>query len=110
LIRFLIDAQLPPLLVRVIVEAGYSAEHVEDAGLRHANDRDIWEYAVRQQAVIVTKDEDFVELFRRQSSGPVIVWLRIGNAANTALLAWFLRILPAIVVRVEAGDRLIEVR
>jgi predicted nuclease of predicted toxin-antitoxin system len=60
--------------------------------------------------VIVTKDEDFVERFRRQMSGPVIVWLRIGNAANSALPVWFLPILPAVVVRIQNGDRLIEVR
>jgi predicted nuclease of predicted toxin-antitoxin system len=58
----------------------------------------------------VTKDEDFVERFRRQKGGPVIVWLRIGNAANVALLAWFLQILPAIVTRLQSGDQFIEVR
>jgi predicted nuclease of predicted toxin-antitoxin system len=38
LIRFLVDAQLPPHLARALVEVGYQAEHVEDAGLRHAKD------------------------------------------------------------------------
>lgn len=110
MIRFLVDAQLPPKLTQALIEAGYLAEHVEDVGLRNANDSAIWECAERQQLVIVTKDEDFVERFRRKMSGPTIVWLRIGNAANAALLAWFLPILPAVVVRIQNGDRLIEVR
>jgi len=110
LVRFLIDAQLPPRLARSLVEAGHQAEHVEEVGLRHGTDTDIWEYAIRQPTVIVTKDEDFVERFRRQTSGPVIVWLRIGNAANATLLAWFMPILPALVTRIQSGDRLIEVR
>ncbi len=98
------------MLARVLAEAGHQAEHVEDVRMRHAKDPAIWEYALRQQAVIVTKDEDFVERFRRQASGPVIVWLRIGNAANAALLAWFIPILPAVLARIQSGDRLIEVR
>jgi predicted nuclease of predicted toxin-antitoxin system len=93
-----------------VAEAGYQAEHLEDVGLLSASDAAIWNYAERQQAVIVTKDEDFVERFRRQNRGPAIVWLRIGNAANAALLAWFLPILPAIVTRLQSSDRLIEVR
>ena len=110
MIQFLIDAQLPPRLARVLIEAGHKAEHVEELGMRHAKDTAIWEYAVRQQAVIVSKDEDFVERFRRKSGGPVIVWLRIGNAANASLLAWFIPILPKVVTRIQSGDRLIEVR
>jgi len=54
-VRFLVDAQLPPLLARTLTQAGYHAEHVEDIGLRHAKDTPIWEYAVRVHAVILTK-------------------------------------------------------
>jgi len=109
-VRFLVDAQLPPRLARALVEAGHQAEHVEDVGLRHGKDPEIWEYATRQQAVIVTKDEDFVDRFRRHAAGPAIVWLRVGNAANAALLSWFLPILPTVLARIQSGDRLIEVR
>jgi predicted nuclease of predicted toxin-antitoxin system len=79
-------------------------------GLRNGKDPAIWDYALRNQAVIVTKDEDFVDRFRRQASGPVIVWLRIGNAGNAALLGWYLPVLPAIVSRIQSGDRFIEIR
>jgi predicted nuclease of predicted toxin-antitoxin system len=109
-VRFLVDAQLPPQLARALVEAGFAADHVEALGLRHAKDSVIWQHAIEHQAIILTKDEDFVERFRRQSGGPVIVWLRIGNSANGPLLAWFLPVLPAVVRRIAAEDRLIEVR
>ena len=108
--RFLIDAQLPPRLARAIAAEGYQAEHLEDLGMRHAKDPAILDYAQEQEAAIVTKDEDFVERFRRQPGAPVIVWLRIGNATNRVLLDWIMPGLPTIVARVEAGDRLIEVR
>jgi predicted nuclease of predicted toxin-antitoxin system len=41
--RFLIDAQLPPALVRWLTEQGHDAEHVVDCGLAEADDRLIWE-------------------------------------------------------------------
>lgn len=108
--RFLIDAQLPPALARALTAQGYEAAHVEDIGLRHAPDSLIWNYAVQNQAAVITKDEDFVDRFRRRSGAPIIVWLRIGNAVNRVLLAWFLPLFPVVVQRIESGDRLIEVR
>ncbi|MDD5201254.1 MAG: DUF5615 family PIN-like protein [Terrimicrobiaceae bacterium] len=108
--RFRIDAQLPPVLARALTERGYQAEHVEDVGLRRAPDSLIWNYAVQNQTAIITKDEDFVDRFRRRPGAPIIVWLRIGNAVNRVLLAGFLPLFPVIVQRIESGDRLIEVR
>jgi len=109
-VRFLVDAQLPPALARALAGQGHQAEHLEDIGLRHAEDQAVWDYAVRNEAVLLTKDDDFVDHYRRRSGGPVVVWLRIGNSSKKALLAWFLPSLPAILTRIESGDRLIEVR
>jgi len=109
-VRFLIDAQLPPRLARAIAAEGYQAEHLEDLGMRHAKDPAIWDYAQEHKAAIITKDEDFVERFRRQPGAPVIIWLRIGNATNRVLLDWIMPALPNIIIRLDAGDRFIEVR
>ncbi len=108
--RFLIDAQLPPALAGVLTAQGHEAEHVEELGLRDAKDSFIWNYAMRNHAVILTKDEDFADWFRRRHNGPIIVWLRIGNAINRVLLDWFLPNLPTILRRIQSGDRFIEVR
>jgi len=37
-----------------------------------------------------------VDRFRRRFGAPAIVWVRIGNAVNRVLIAWFLPLLPAI--------------
>ena len=97
-------------MARAIVEAGYEAVHVEDVGLRHAKDPEIWDYAVREQRAVITKDDDFVDRWRRSTQGPAVVWLRIGNSANAVLLGSFMRVLPAVIIRLQNGDRLIEVR
>jgi len=107
--RFLIDAQLPPALANLLKDQGHVAEHVADVGLRDANDLTIREYAATHDAVVVSKDEDFAEHQRLHPGGPAIVWLRVGNSSNAALLAWFMPILPDIEERIAAGETLIEV-
>ena len=57
--RFVVDAQLPPALARLLTTHGHHAEHVADIGLRDADDSPLWCYALQHQAIIVTKDEDF---------------------------------------------------
>jgi predicted nuclease of predicted toxin-antitoxin system len=108
-VKFLVDAQLPPALARWLREAGHDAEHVEDAGLREADDGPIWAHALRTGAIIVTKDEDFAARSVRETAGPVIVWLRVGNTTNRVLRAWIEPRLPGIAQLVAQGSRLIEV-
>lgn len=83
-IRFLIDAQLPPGLAPRLAARGYAAEHVSRIGLGAAGDGAIWRHAAQTGATLVTKDEDFLALAERDSSGPQVVWIRIGNISNDA--------------------------
>jgi predicted nuclease of predicted toxin-antitoxin system len=108
--RWIVDAQLPPALAKLLSNCGHQAEHVEDAGLRNSSDTAIWDYALKHGAVIATKDEDFPSraLVARQT--PVIVWLRIGNSSRKALISWFQPLLPDIEKRINAGETLIEIR
>jgi predicted nuclease of predicted toxin-antitoxin system len=108
--RFLVDVQLPPALAKLLAAHGHHAEHVAEIGLRDADDSPIWDYAFRNDAIIVTKDEDFPHRFRQSKSAPVIVWLRIGNTSRRALLLWFEPLLPQMEALISQGDRLIEVR
>jgi predicted nuclease of predicted toxin-antitoxin system len=61
-------------------------------------------------AVIVTKDEDFADMVAIGGDAPSVVWIRVGNTRRASLLAWFEPLIEQIVVMVEAGDRLIELR
>lgn len=107
--RFLIDAQLPPALARELTLAGHPAEAVRDLGLHESSDATIWDYALKQQMTVITKDEDFADRIWRTSTGPVIVWLRMGNCSNQALLEHLMPVIPHIIERISLGDRLIEV-
>jgi predicted nuclease of predicted toxin-antitoxin system len=105
MIRFLVDAQLPPGLARRLVARGYAAEHVNRIGLGVESDRDIWRYAARTQSILITKDEDFVVLAERDANGPQVVWIRIGNIGNEALWQALDPQLDEITQALDAGRR-----
>lgn len=107
--KFIVDAQLPAAIAGALTVAGHQAEAARDAGLREAEDGVIWDYADMHQLVINTKDEDFSERVLRSPTGPAVIWLRIGNCSNQALLEWLMPLLPDIIERLNFGDRLVEV-
>ena len=84
--RFLVDAQLPPALARRLAEQGHDAEHVADRQLAAASDAQVWDFALRRDAVIITKDEDFAQRKALAASGPRVVWVRIPNTRRRELL------------------------
>jgi predicted nuclease of predicted toxin-antitoxin system len=108
-LKFLVDAQLPPALARFLQTEGHEAEHVVEAGLADADDGPIWDYAESHGAVVVTKDEDFATRKATRADGPAVVWLRVGNCSNRALLQWFKPLLRAVVDRLQQGEGLIEI-
>jgi predicted nuclease of predicted toxin-antitoxin system len=105
---FVIDAQLPPSLAGALRAAGFDAVHVADLELVAATDRQIWQEASLRSAVLVTKDRDFSLLRAASNDGPVILWVRTGNAANRTLITQMLRALPEIVAAIERGEAVIE--
>jgi len=109
-VKFIIDAQLPPALAQMLCDQGTDAVAVRDIGLLRANDSTIWRYALNANAAIITKDEDFVDRSLASQEAPAIVWLRVGNCTNRALQSWLLPHWPTVIQRLDAGDRVIEVR
>jgi predicted nuclease of predicted toxin-antitoxin system len=63
---------------------------------RDATDPAVWDHAVREGAVIFTKDEDFALRRIRAQTGPTGVWLRVGNSSNPALQRWLMPLLSEI--------------
>ena len=107
--RFIVDAQLPPALARWLAARGHEAEHVGDRKMADASDGEIWDLALADAAVIVTKDEDFAQRKLLAGQGPVVIWIRRPNTRRRALLAWFETVLPHILAALERGETLIEV-
>ncbi len=107
--KFLIDAQLPPVLAHFICSCGHDADHIDDIGMQGASDRDIWDLAERSKAVIISKDEDFVTLRTLHPDGPALVWIRTGNVRKKQLLEHMEKLLPQIIEQLENDEKLVEV-
>ena len=105
--RFLVDAQLPPALCHWLGEKGHDAVHVSMVLSGETPDKEVAAYAAAQERVVLTKDDDFT--FRHWQDGLVVVWCRIGNASNRALVAWLEPRWHAIEQALLGGERLVEV-
>ena len=108
--NFLIDNQLPPALARFITsELKHTATHILDLGLRDACDADLWTYASSRDLILISKDEDFVDMIVNRPTAKLI-WVRVGNCRRVFLLDLFRRIWPRIIERLECGDSFVEIR
>jgi predicted nuclease of predicted toxin-antitoxin system len=47
-----------------------------------ATDKEIFEFAKAKNAIIMTKDDDFIKLQREFNSPPKIIWITCGNTTN----------------------------
>ena len=81
-----VDAHLSPAIATWI-GCTFEIETValRDLGLRDAEDPEIFEAAKAQEAIVMTKDSDFVDLVERLGSPPQIIWLTCGNTSNARL-------------------------
>jgi predicted nuclease of predicted toxin-antitoxin system len=106
-VRFLVDAQLPPALARLLSRNGHEASYVFEEGLASAPDSDIWTYAMSRGAALITKDEDFVAIRAFATGGPAIIWVQVGNVTNRRLLPYFHSMLPMTLASIKRGESVI---
>jgi predicted nuclease of predicted toxin-antitoxin system len=96
-------------LARWLAAQGHDAEHVADFLMARASDSAIWDYAVQNAAIVITKDEDFAQRKTMTGAGPSVIWIRLPNTRRRALLAWFQTLMPDILATLERGETLIEI-
>lgn len=108
--RFLLDTNVPKGLTGWIAARGHESEHALDVQLAQELDPVVWRRALETGAVIVSKDEDFAVMVRASREGPSVVWLRTGNGTTRDLIAFLAPVWSGIEARLQAGDRLIEIR
>ena len=82
-VKLRIDAQLSPALAPWITrELGLEAALVRDVGLQNAKDAEIFQRAKEANAIVMTKDNDFVVLLDRFGPPPEVLWITCGNTSN----------------------------
>jgi len=109
---FWLNAQLPPSMARWLsVTFGVSGVTLYDVGLRDASDSEIFEAARANGAgtVIVSKDQDFVDLVMRLGPPPQLLWLTCGNMTNRDLQHIFSEAFPAALGLLQQGESIVEI-
>jgi predicted nuclease of predicted toxin-antitoxin system len=81
-VKLLFDQNLSHKLVDLLVDLYPESVHVRQAGLRDADDSEIWAYAATNGFTIVTKDEDFNARSVVLGFPPRVVWIQTGNCAT----------------------------
>jgi predicted nuclease of predicted toxin-antitoxin system len=105
-----VDAQLSPAIAVWITNTlGLEAVALRDLGLRDAEDPEIFEAARAQQAIVMTKDSDFVDLVERLGPPPQIIWLTCGNTSNLWLREILSTMLPRALELLASGETLVEI-
>lgn len=105
-----IDAHLSPAIATWMNSTfGVEAIALRDLGLRDAEDPEIFEAAKAQEAIVMTKDSDFVDLVDRLGAPPQIIWLTCGNTSKARLREILSETLPRALELLATGETLVEI-
>lgn len=81
--KLILDANLSWRLIERLKPYFEDCFHVDHVGLiTPATDISIWNYALKNNLVIITNDEDFINLINMKGFPPKIVLLKTGNQSN----------------------------
>jgi len=108
--RIWIDAQLSPAIASWIGDNfDLEAVAIRDLGLRDAEDIEIFKAAKTDDAILLTKDRDFLDLLERFGPPPKVIWLTCGNTSNEELQRILTRTLADAVELLKGGESIIEI-
>ncbi|MDZ4708542.1 MAG: DUF5615 family PIN-like protein [Saprospiraceae bacterium] len=85
--KLLLDANLSWRMVPPLKSIFDDCLHVDEIGLASpARDRDIWDYAKVHNLIIVTNDEDFIDLMNISGFPPKVILLKTGNQRKEIII------------------------
>ncbi|MDE0007500.1 MAG: DUF5615 family PIN-like protein [Gammaproteobacteria bacterium] len=105
-----IDAQLSPALARWLTEhQGVEAFSVRRLGLRDATDEAIFHAARDAEAIVMTKDRDFMQLLARAGPPPQVIWITCGNTSNARMREILEQTFTNALVLLRDGEPFVEI-
>ena len=95
--KILLDANISWKLISKLKSIFGECAHVDLIGLDvPVEDIDIWNYALDNGYIIITKDNDFVDLLEINGFPPKVVLLKTGNNSSQALMELLENVKPMI--------------
>lgn len=95
--KFLFDENISYRIVKQISNAVPQSIHISQSGLnKPPTDREIWSYAKANKFLIVTFDEDFLDLANVNGFPPKVILLRTGNSSTRFISELLINKLPDI--------------
>ena len=80
--KLLLDENISSKLVKYLIENFPESSHIDYLQMQGTTDTDIWEYAKKQDYIIVSKDNDFRQRSFLFGSPPKVIWLSVGNGGT----------------------------
>ena len=106
-----VDAQLSPRIAQWLsMHFAVEATPVRDLGLREASDQSIFDAARSVNAVVMTKDVDFVGILERLGPPPQILWVTCGNTSDARLREILGDVFGTAIEMLAMGEPLVEIR
>jgi predicted nuclease of predicted toxin-antitoxin system len=106
-----IDAQISPDVARWLTNRfNVEALHVKDLQMVEATDPTIFDAARIADAVVLTKDRDFVELVRRRGVPPRVIWITCGNTSTRELTLILEATFQKAWALLASGEPVVEIR
>ena len=106
--KFIVDAQLPRSLARLLRERGHDAIHTLELPLKNATtDSYIRQFSIEDERVVISKDSDFFDSFVIKKEPYKLLYLTVGNISNADLLDLFDKNLLHIIYELT-GNSVIE--
>ena len=94
--KLLFDENLSPQLVHRLADIFPDSLHVREVNLQSSNDPLVWDYAKKNDFMIVSKDSDMHDRSLLFGYPPKVIWVRSGNCSTAQVEKLLRRELPAI--------------
>jgi predicted nuclease of predicted toxin-antitoxin system len=88
--KFIVDAQLPREIARILKNRGFDAIHTDDLPDKEkTTDNNIREISVNENRVVISKDSDFIDSYFVKRIPPRLIIITTGNIKNKELFSLF---------------------
>lgn len=106
-----IDAQLSPAIAAWINRnyENIKAESLRSLGLRDATDLKIFNEAKKVNAIIMSKDDNFIQHIEKYDIPPKLIWITCGNTSNARLKEILSASLSNSIKLLIQGEKIVEI-